>query len=326
MLQRMTSRDWIFTALLVFGVAIAIYHFTSDNVLTGALVIGGLALGGFVRFAIAGDADGLIRGASGETHTDPARALDGRGRWDENMQRSDGWLRSGIIAGFAATIIMSIVLVIGYLVAGIFADQDASTVSTWFYNLTHNELTDDTFAIPIGAYGLNLLIGVMWALIYAAFFERRLSGPGWWRGTLFAMLPWLLSLVVFFPVVGAGFFGLDIDAGPLPVIGNLIAHLVFGAVLGRVYFALTSAEFDLIEDPMLQAGWIDHGIALGLAGGLTIGLILGAFAGLVLSPAGITSAEMALGGAAIGILAGLIIGPLAGLETGASSQNASGTG
>ncbi len=326
MLQRMELRDWLFAALVVLGVLVAGYHLANDNTMTAALVVGGLVLGGVVRFGLAGDADGLVRDASGETPPESGRALNRKGRWDGSEVRSERWMRAGIIAGFAATIVMSLVLVIGYLVAGIFADQDASTVSGWFYNLTHNSLTDDTFEIPIGAYGLNLLAGVMWALLYAAFFERRLNGPGWWRGTLFAMLPWVLSLVIFFPVVGAGFMGFGLDAGPLPVIGNLVAHLVFGAVLGWVYVALTSAEFDLVEDPLLQAGWIDHGIALGLAGGLTIGLVLGALAGLILDPAGISSAEMTLAGAAVGIVGGLIIGPLAGLESGTSSHTTSRAG
>jgi MFS family permease len=284
-------------------------------------------LGGVVHHWIGSDVDALRADrAAGDAATTP-RALDRAGRWNQDgEQKSAIWLRTGIIGGFAATIIMSIALVIGYLAAGIFADQDASTVSGWFYGLTHNSLTDDTFEIPIGAYGLNLLAGVIWALIYAAFFERRLKGPGWWRGMTFALLPWLLSLVVFFPVVGAGFFGVALEAGPLPVVGNLVLHLVYGASLGALYLSLTtSGEAARGEDRLLQAGWIDHGIAVGLAGGLMVGLILGAFAGVLVDPGGVSATEMTLAGAAIGVLGGLLVGPLAGLETG-SSQNATPAG
>jgi len=321
MLQRIPLRDWIMGAIVICGVAIASIHIASDNVMTGGLVLGGLLLGAVVRLTVADDTDGLLRAVRGEAPPEPARALNGKGRWDLDESKRDGWLRAGIIAGFAATLIMSAVLALGYLVAGSFADQDASTFSGWLHNLTHNTLTDDAFEIPVGALGVNLLVGIMWALVYAAFFERRLSGPGWRRGLLFALLPWSLSLIAFFPVVGAGILGLGLDAGPLPALGNLIAHLAFGATLGWLYLALTSAEIDTAVDPLFQAGWIDHGIALGLAAGLTVGLVVGAFAGLLVEIDGISSAELALGGAVVGILGGLIVGPLAGLEEGATTQN-----
>jgi Family of unknown function (DUF6789) len=322
MLQRLTLRDWLFAALMVIGIAIAAYHIANERFLTGALVLGGLLLGGVVRLAIAGDALAGMEGAATGIDTKRSRTLDRTGRWnhEDDVAKSEIWLRSGIIAGFAATIIMSVALVVGYLMAGIFADQDASTVSGWFYGLTHNSLTDNTFEIPIGAYGLNLLAGVIWALIYAEFFERRLTGPGWWRGMTFSLLPWLLSLIVFFPVVGGGFFGVDLEAGPLPIIGNLLLHLIYGAALGGLYVALASARVDLADAGLLQAGWIDQGIAIGLAGGLTIGLVLGAFAGLVVEIGDVTTTEMTLAGAAVGVLGGLLVGPLAGLEAGASQD------
>lgn len=321
MLQRLNRQDWLLASIMLFGFAVAVIHMASDNILTGVLVIGALLLGGVVRLTIGAETDALHNGMAASTDKTPSRSLSRRGRWIKDGEaRSPIWLRSGIIAGFTATIIMSIALVAGYLIAGIFADQDANMVSGWFYGLTHNSLTEDTFDIPIGAYGLNLLAGVMWALIYAYAFEGRFNRPGWQRGTLFSILPWLLSLLVFFPVVGAGILGADLGAGPLPVVGNLVLHLIYGAALGWVYAAQTSVdvEANATDETRLQAGWIDQGIALGLAGGLTIGMILGAFAGLIVDPAGITTAELALGGAAIGVLGGLIVGPLAGLETGSS--------
>ncbi len=59
---------------------------------------------------------------------------------------------------------------------------------------------------------------------------------------LFSIGPWLLSLLVFFPIMGVGIFGIDVDAGPLPAMGNLIVHLVYGAVLGTI-FAVEESEW-----------------------------------------------------------------------------------
>lgn len=318
MLNRMTHRDWLFTTLIVLGVAIAAMCIASGRETSGLLVLGGVLLGAFVRY-------GIFTDSAPATGTMPAGPDDARpiarfSRWVRGRSEPGGqvWLPSGIIAGFAATIIMSLVLITGYFAAGLFADQDASTVSQWFYGLTHNALTDDTFAIPVGAISLNLLAGVVWALIYAAVVEPRMGGSGWWRGVKFSLLPWLLSLVVFFPLVGAGFFGASLDAGPLPVIGNLILHLAYGATLGMIYAIPENSGLARVDENPRLAAWIDEGLAVGLAAGLMIGLILGGLLGLVIAYGDVSSTELTLAGGVVGMLGGAIVGPLIGLEVGSS--------
>ena len=51
----------------------------------------------------------------------------------------------------------------------------------------------------------------------------------------FALLPWLVSLVIFMPLLGGGILGLSLGAGPLPIVGNLVLHALYGAVLGVVW-------------------------------------------------------------------------------------------
>ena len=75
----------------------------------------------------------------------------------------DRWLPAGILAGFAATIVMSLLLVGAYLVTGFIGDENGGTVSQWFYHLSHNELTDGVYDIPIAAFSVNLLAGLGWA-------------------------------------------------------------------------------------------------------------------------------------------------------------------
>ena len=84
---------------------------------------------------------------------------------------------------------------------------------------------------------------------------------------LFSLVPWLLSLLVFFPAVGGGLFGADLDAGPLPAIGNLVLHLIYGAILGTVYCIPESAAST--EDDRRAAQLENDGTALGLVVGLT---------------------------------------------------------
>ena len=230
MLQRLSTWDWFVSAFVIFGVLIGLYYLIDGQYLNGTLVLGGIAIGSLARLTIGIDAI-TDPDLSAESDGDAANR-GGLWRWLRDDGSESIWLRSAVIAGFGATIVMSFVLLIGYLSAGLFADQDGTAVGQWFHGLTNNTLTDDTFDTPLGAYSLNLLAGVVWALIYAAFFERRLSGAGWWRGVKFSVLPWLLSLVAFFPLIGAGFFGASLDAGPLPAIGNLILHVAYGAGAG----------------------------------------------------------------------------------------------
>jgi hypothetical protein len=79
------------------------------------------------------------------------------------------------------------------------------------------------------------LAGVLWALPYALWAERRLPGPDWLKGALFALLPVAVSLLVVLPLLGAGPLGPGLGAGALPALGELARHLVYGAALGLAY-------------------------------------------------------------------------------------------
>lgn len=77
----------------------------------------------------------------------------------------------------------------------------------------------------------HFIIGTMLALGYAALFARRLPGPGFVRGAVYSLLPWLLAQLVVMPMMGAGLF----SGSFLAAAGSLMGHLVYGAVLGAIY-------------------------------------------------------------------------------------------
>lgn len=318
MLQRMILRDWLFFGVMLVGVIAAIYHMMNNRVMNGVLALLAIGVGIIVRFIIIKSAQRDVylherQLRSGEV---PDRSRRGDFMRAEGGADSDIWMRSGVIAGFFATVVMSAVLIGGYLSAGIFADEDGGTLAEWFYGLTHNDLTNDAFDIPLGSYSINLLAGVIWGLIYGAFFEQRLRGPSWWRGIKFSILPWLLSLIVFFPLVGAGFFGADLGAGPLPALGNLILHLAYGAVLGWTYAMPVAADIGVSEREARAYEWEDRGLAFGLTAGLILGMTVGAVLGLAFGDGAFNATEFILAGAAAGIMAGGIFGPFIGLDYG----------
>jgi hypothetical protein len=233
-------------------------------------------------------------------------------------------LRRAIIAGFVATVAMTFTLAIAYLVALQLGSPDfPSYVGTpgpqqWMWALTHNPVTELAREAPPAALAFHLALGVLWAVLYAAWFEPRLPGDDWQRGIVFALIPFVLSVVAFLPLVGGGLFGLALGAGPLPVIGNLILHLVYGATLGAVYgragdrVLSETGLADAEESAVLERA--ERRMADGIVIGGVLGVVLGvAGTGLLhglpgpVSPAAAGFFWLLLGGA-LGALIGSMFG------------------
>jgi hypothetical protein len=223
-----------------------------------------------------------------------------------------------LIAGLVGTVLASVVLLGAYGIASALAPAVGGGFGRWLAALTSNPATSLVQGALARAALVNVVIGLIWALVYAYLAEPRLPGAGWQRGALFALLPWFLSLVIFMPLVGGGIFGLAIGAGPLPIIGNLIVHLVYGASVGAVFAAS-------VEERL--AGQSDAGAASLLANvsaerGLATGLVASGLAGALLSAIGALIAHgglstvwlAALVGGVFAATAGAVIGSFVGLS------------
>ena len=227
--------------------------------------------------------------------------------------RRDEWLREGIVAGFIATFAMTVVMAGAYGLAEAIGVKDGSTLQRWFWNLAHNPITERPENAPFTAIGLNLLIGLVLALIYTRFVESGLAGPGWQKGMLFSLVPWLVSVVFFLPVMGGGIFGKDIDAGPLPVIGNLILHLVYGAVLGGLYGVRLEQGLEDSEAERATAVNSERGAAVGVALGVVVGALAGWLLASQIDEIASEATIIVVGGLAGGAI-GLLIGSLVGMD------------
>jgi len=253
--------------------------------------------------------------------------------------RSRRWTPHAILSGFIATICMGLVLLVGFVLASNAGSSSGSFIAQWFYGLSHNRITNTTQNYLFVAAALYLTFGLVWAIVYAYVFEPLLRGPGWLEGLLFSLLPFLLSIVVFLPSLGGGFFGSTLNAGPLPVIGNFILHAAYGMVLGSVYNQSIHSGFDE-EDEGASHGELHQraamqgaerngaiGILIGLAAGAILGSILGqsvyptkaidAGANLITG-----SGELSLAGAVLGASLGALIGSMLGLSSNPGSDTA----
>jgi hypothetical protein len=227
----------------------------------------------------------------------------------------EDWLRAGVLAGFLGTFAMTVVLLAAYGLASGIGSADGGAIQRWSWALVNNPVAERTADGVVLAIGANLAMGLLLALVYARYAEPRLHGPSWWRGMQFSLVPWLLSLVVFLPLMGGGVLGMDVGAGPLPILGNLILHLVYGAVLGISYAEATEDWLDDTDIDRGNAAAAERGAAVGLIAGLIPGFVVGwliapAFDDLVGRPA------TAIGVAFIGAVVGLAIGSFAGMGRG----------
>ena len=217
------------------------------------------------------------------------------------------WIRVSVLAGFIATFAMSAVLGLAYLLANALGDPDGGQFARWMENLSENRIIDrvgDAFVIGLA---LNLVIGIAWALLYGRFFEPMFETAGIAKGMLFALIPFAISVAVVFPLMDAGFLGSDLGAGPMPFIGNLVAHLVYGAVLGFIYAIEEERGIsDNARDRRANAT-----AEMGAAAGVIVGGILGAIGGWLVGP---TLDDLA--DRPVITLAGILVGAAAGASAG----------
>src|SRR5919197_1611053 len=236
-----------------------------------------------------------------------------------------GWASRAVVSGFLGSIAALLVLLAayGFAAATGSTSPNANVFSAWMWALANNPATRLVASIHlVQAVGLHLVAGVIWAAIYAALVEPALPGPGWRKGLLFAAVPCLFSLLVFMPAIGVGIFGINVPAGPLPALGSVLFHAVYGFVLGETY-ALADGEGLLggVDSPRAKVlTRIERDIAVGIV----LGAALGALVGLALAAAGMAQGSgatllSASGGATEGAIAGWVVGTFVGLITSGSS-------
>jgi hypothetical protein len=238
-----------------------------------------------------------------------------------------GWLADAIIAGFVATGASTGALVLAYLAAAVLGSENGNLLSQWMYDLTHNPIVSFSQASPGLALVLHVAFGVVWAFLFAAVFEPRVGRnmPTWLAGMVWGLLVGMLSLFIFLPIAGAGVLGVGLGAGPLPIVGNLLLHMVYGWTLGKVYDpeedTVSTDEGAYREEMDVDEAAIVHSEEFGAAGivaGLGLGALVGAVLAAILPPASGEAVSgwgfaLAAGGVLAGGAVGAVVGSFAGL-------------
>jgi hypothetical protein len=235
------------------------------------------------------------------------------------------WFADAIIAGFVAIGTSTGALMLAYVLANGIADSQGDFFRRWLWQLTHNDVVAFSSGRPAIALALHVVLGLVWALVYARFVEYRLSGPGWRRGIVFSLIPFVFSLLILLPAAVVNMLDWALSAGPLVPVGNLVLHLIYGYTLGQLYDASSdepALSEDLTYDEPLERIAVEHSEDLGAAGilaGGVIGAAVGIMLAVVLPPTlpnidfGGWSLALAVGGILAGGAVGGIVGSFAGL-------------
>jgi membrane protein DedA with SNARE-associated domain len=146
-------------------------------------------------------------------------------------------VRAGAIAGGLATIASTAVLNLLLNVAGNLAFNAPGTIvertADRLAFAIAREAEPSIILLVVVAY---LTVGVLWGALYGLWGESWLVAgrPDWLRGLTYALLPFGVSTFVVMPLVGLGFLGIG-ATGPVAVVGELIRHATYGALLGLMY-------------------------------------------------------------------------------------------
>jgi hypothetical protein len=136
-----------------------------------------------------------------------------------------------ILAGFIATLIMTIMayaapmmgmpkMDFGAMLGSVVNDGQAPAPmsGTWWFGMIWHFINGS----------------IIFALIYAYLLYPALSGSPWVRGAIWGIVLWFLSQAIVMPMLSYGLFSTRIPEGMKTVVGSLIGHIIYGAVLGAI--------------------------------------------------------------------------------------------
>lgn len=199
-------------------------------------------------------------------------------------------LPRAIVAGFSATMTASTLLFFSHLAVMFLARIYPASA---FARMAQNPMVDFASSYLYSLVLVHFCFGVFLAIVYARFWEPKWARSAIWKGVTFSAVPWLASCVVLFPLSGIGFFAASLNAGPIPALGSLLFHLVYGVTLGFVYSPrIENASLKAFNPSPEQVTRDARGGALGLLTGLCLGAAFALGATAVVGLPGLAVAGM----------------------------------
>ena len=129
---------------------------------------------------------------------------------------------NGIGAGFAATVVLSMIMVAKGMM-GLMPELNVIAMLSAMMNSS-----------PVMGWIAHFMIGaIAWGVGFVLVSGFLPGKTNLTKGISFGIAAWAMMMVAVMPMAGAGFFGLNM--GMVAPVMTLMLHVIFGAVLGSVY-------------------------------------------------------------------------------------------
>lgn len=138
---------------------------------------------------------------------------------------TDSNILKGMIAGFLATAVLSVIMVMKALI-GVMPELDVIAMLTKMMGASS----------PLVGWTAHFVIGtVFWGGMFGLLDPNLPGSSHWLKGIVFGVGAWLLMMIAVIPMAGMGLFGMTL--GIMAPVMTLVLHIIFGAVLGGFYGA-----------------------------------------------------------------------------------------
>lgn len=142
----------------------------------------------------------------------------------------------GLIAGFVATIVLSVLMII------------KSTMDLMpDVNIIQMLASKMGGQVAMGWLAHFMIGTFVYGLVFAFIMAPMPLGNLAFRGIILGVLGWLMMMLLIMPMMGAGLFGLSMQSGMMVPIATLMLHVIFGFVLGLVYCKLPSNQSNRMQ-------------------------------------------------------------------------------
>ena len=131
---------------------------------------------------------------------------------------------NGIISGFIAVVVMSVLMMIGRKM-----NMSPMDLPSSIGKMIMKDRMEGDPAVRRTGMIMHLIIGSLWGLLFviiASFYQFGFV----LGGLIFGIAIWLLMQIFALPMMGAGLFGSKLGMR-VPIV-SLIMHLIYGIVLG----------------------------------------------------------------------------------------------
>ena len=152
-------------------------------------------------------------------------------------------LETSAMAGLLATLQMGMgVNVLLYLLGALDVELPEQALLRFLDQAAARFADGNSVRFAMLLLAIVLVSGFVWAVVYSHLAVPLLRIPPWLRGLAFSVLPLAFSVLVLMPLLGAGPLGLGLEAGLVPLVGEVFRNALFGVGLAASYSLLRVAR------------------------------------------------------------------------------------